>query len=151
MPFVYTNPNGDADVFKDDVVFVLSQKQPTKRLRSASFAWAQASKKNNKGGQREDVAESLLRHARSSEEPTAAVTAESGAAAILMDLRSNILMKLTAVNSKIEDLHDRIAELEGVPKRGVGGRGEEEAAEGEGSRTLLEGEGSSKKAQNVSN
>ena len=141
MPFVYTNPNGDADVFKDDVIMVLSLKQPTARLRSASFAWSNAAKKNIKGGgQREDVAESLLRHARSSEEPTAAVTAESGAAAILMDLRTNILMKLNAVNSKIGDLHDRIAELEGARKGGLGGEGESQEEEAE------EGEASSKEA-----
>ena len=91
-------------------------------------------------GQREDVAESLLRHARSSEEPTAAVTAESGAAAILMDLRTNILMKLNAVNSKIGDLHDRIAELEGARKGGLGGEGESQEEEAE------EGEASSKEA-----
>ena len=150
MPFVYTNPNPDADIFKDDVIFVLSQKQPSEKLRSASFAWVQAAKKNNKGSQREDVAESLLRHARSSEEPTAAVTAESGAAAILMDLRSNMLVKLTAMASKMEDLRGRISELEGAAaggEGGAGGRGGVVGGEGAtASRRAEEDEASSKEA-----
>lgn len=111
MPYVYTNPNKDALVFKDDVVFVLSNKKPGERLRSASFAWAEAANKDrNRYAKQATISEHLLAHSNPIDNKFDGT--DTDAVDILMEVKKTLATKMKEMSKQIREMGNRLEHLE---------------------------------------